>query len=141
MDKVKIKKAIVSAGKPLINSAPILLGIILLISLVNIMVPKSFFSIIFQGNYFLDTFIGGILGSIMAGNPVTSYILGGELLTQGVSLLAVTAFLVAWVTVGLVQLPAESMLLGKRFAITRNGIAFVFSIIVAIITVLGVGLL
>ena len=66
---------------------------------------------------------------------MTSYVLGGELFKQGVSLVAVTAFLVAWVTVGLVQLPAESMILGKRFAITRNITAFILSIIVAIITV------
>jgi len=49
--------------------------------------------------------------------------------------LAVTAFLVAWVTVGLVQLPAEVMMLGKKFAIIRNITAFIFAIIVAIITI------
>jgi len=57
------------------------------------------------------------------------------LLKQGISLLAVTAFLVAWVTVGLVQLPAEVMMLGKKFAIIRNITAFIFAIIVAIITI------
>ena len=83
---------------------------------------------------FVDSLIGAGIGSILAGNPVTSYIIGGELLTQGVSLAAVTAFLVAWVTVGLVQLPAESILLGKRFAITRNITSFVFAIIAAYTT-------
>ena len=68
-------------------------------------------------------------------------IIGGELLAQGVSLVAVTAFLIAWVTVGVVQLPAESILLGRRFALLRNIISFVFSVIVAIITVFLVGLL
>ena len=81
------------------------------------------------------------IGSISAGNPITSYIFGGELLDQGINLLAVTAFLVAWVTVGLVQLPAESFLLGKRFAILRNAISFIFSIFVAIITAFLVGLI
>ena len=81
------------------------------------------------------------MGSVLAGNPVTSYVLGGELLTQGVNLVAVTAFLVAWVTVGFVQLPAESMMLGKKFAISRNILSFIFSIIVAIITVFLVGIL
>ena len=70
----------------------------------------------------------------MAGNPVTSYVLGGEFLTQGVGLVAVTAFIVAWVTVGLVQLPAEALLLGKKFAVTRNIVSFFFAIIVALIT-------
>ena len=63
------------------------------------------------------------------------------MLKQGISLLAVTAFLVAWVTVGLVQLPAEAMLLGKKFAIIRNITSFVFAIIVAVITVMIMGAL
>ena len=58
------------------------------------------------------------------------------MLQQGVSLAAVTAFLVAWVTVGMIQLPAESMILGKKFAILRNVSAFFLSLIVAFITVL-----
>ena len=85
--------------------------------------------------FFFDSFIGSAIGSISAGTPITSYIFGGELLKQGVGLIAVTAFLVAWVTVGFVQLPAESMILGKRFAFIRNLTAFVLAIIAALITV------
>jgi len=141
MDFSKLKDALQKAGKALWNAVPILLGVILLVSLTNVLVPKSVFALLFRGNYFTDSIIGGALGSILAGNPITSYILGGELLEQGVSLLAVTAFIVAWVTVGIVQLPAESILLGKRFAIIRNITAFIFSIIVAVITVMVVSLL
>ena len=89
----------------------------------------------------MDSFIGSALGSILAGHPITSYIIGGELLEQGISLIAVTAFLVTWVTVGLVQLPVESALLGKKFAITRNITAFLFAILVAIITAAILGVL
>jgi len=134
MDKQKLKQSIQKAAKALWNSFPILLGVILLVSIVNVLIPSSAYSFLFRNN-FLDSFIGSALGSILAGNPITSYVIGGELLSQGISLTAVTAFIVAWVTVGLVQLPAESMLLGKRFAITRNITAFVLAIIVALITV------
>jgi hypothetical protein len=68
-----------------------------------------------------------------------SYIIGGELLKQGISLIAVTAFIVAWVTVGFIQLPAESMILGKKFAFVRNILSFIFAIIVALITVVILG--
>ena len=140
MDK-KLKQAIVKSAKAMYKSLPVLLGVILLVSLANTLIPKSIYSSLFSKNLFLDSVIGSALGSILAGNPITSYILGGEFLKQGISLVAVTAFLVAWVTVGIVQLPAESILLGKKFAITRNITAFVFSIIVAIITVVIVGLI
>jgi hypothetical protein len=42
---------------------------------------------------------------------------------------------VAWVTVGIVQFPAEAGILGKRFAITRNTLSFILAIGVSIATV------
>ncbi len=63
------------------------------------------------------------------------------MLQAGVSLVAVTAFLVAWVTVGLVQFPAEAILLGRRFALRRNLLSFFFSILVALATVALLGLI
>ncbi|MBA7679520.1 hypothetical protein ES703_87817 [subsurface metagenome] len=134
--KNKLKQAISKAGKNLWKMFPIILGTILLVSLISTLIPQSFYSKIFTGNNFFDPFIGSLIGSISAGTPLVSYILGGELLKQGIGLLAVTAFLVAWVTVGIIQLPAEMMILGKKFALLRNLVSFVFAIIVAIITIL-----
>jgi uncharacterized membrane protein YraQ (UPF0718 family) len=131
----KFKEAIIKSGKGLGKMLPVIAGVILLIGLVNTLIPKSFYTELFGGNFFLDPLIGSVLGSILAGNPITSYVLGGELLNQGITLIAVTAFIVSWVTVGIVQLPAESMILGKKFAVTRNILSFVFAIVVAIITV------
>ena len=141
MDRAKLKQAIIKSAKALYNAAPVLVGVILLVSLANTLIPKSAYTALFTQNQFLDSFIGSAIGSVLAGNPITSYVLGGELLTQGIGLVAVTAFIVAWVTVGIVQLPAEAVLLGKRFAITRNIVSFVFAIIVAIITVAILGLI
>jgi len=139
MKKLSLKKDFFKAVKGLYEIFPLLLGTILLVSLTSLIPAKSY-SLVFKGN-FLDLLIGGTIGSISAGNPATSYILGGELLKQGVSLLAVTSFLVAWVTIGLVQLPAESIILGKKFAIIRNILSFIFAIIVALATVIIYGLI
>ena len=136
-----MRSAIFKSAKSMYSSLPVLIGIILLIGLISTIVPKSSYAMLFSKNIVLDSIIGSGIGSVLAGNPITSYVLGGELLKQGVSLVAVTSFIVAWVTVGLVQLPAESILLGKKFAISRNFVSFIFSIIVAIITVLILGLL
>ena len=131
-----MKQAIIKAGKGLWKAFPMIFGTILLISLISTSIPKSFYTIVFSNNLFLDPLIGSLVGSVSAGNPITSYIFGGELLTQGISLLAVTAFLVAWVTVGIIQLPAESMILGKKFALLRNITSFILAIVVAVITIL-----
>jgi uncharacterized membrane protein YraQ (UPF0718 family) len=140
MNIKRIKESIIKASKMLWKALPLILGTILLVSLITTLIPQAFYSKVFTNNQILDPCIGCAIGSISAGNPVVSYILGGELLEQGVSLIAVIAFIVAWVTVGLVQLPAESFMLGKRFAIIRNLSAFILAIIVAIITsaILGV---
>lgn len=134
---ISIKKSAIS----LINSLPAIIGVIFIIGIFNTLLTKELITNIFSGNDITDALIGSVIGSVSAGNPITSYIISGELLKNGVALFAITSFMVAWVTVGVVQLPAESILLGKKFAITRNAIAFVFSIIVSAITCLIVDIL
>jgi len=136
-----MKQAIFKALKGLWMALPMILGTILLISLISAIIPKSFYILVFSQNSFLNSLIGSLVGSISAGNPITSYIFGGEMLNQGIGLITVTAFLVSWVTVGLIQLPAESAILGRKFAIIRNITAFILSIFVAIITVLILGVI
>jgi uncharacterized membrane protein YraQ (UPF0718 family) len=144
MDKEKNKQkekprniffSIYGAFKNFGTVLPILLGIILLLGLLRTYVSPQLISSVFRGNIIVDTLLGSTFGSISAGNAVASYIIGGELLKEGISLFAVTAFIVAWVTVGVVQLPAEAAILGKRFALLRNLLSFILSIAVAIGTV------
>jgi len=136
VDKGALVHATKSSAKQFINLLPILAGVVLLIGLFNAFVSKDFLSSIFSGNMALDTLWGACFGSIFAGNPINSYVIGGELLKYDVSLFAVTALIITWVTVGMVQLPAEIAALGRRFALLRNGLSFILSIPIAIITVL-----
>jgi len=115
------------------QSLPIIFGVLLLISLIQALIPSERYASLFSGN-FLDPLIGSAVGSIASGNPVTSYIIGGELLKNDVSMIAVTAFVVSWVTVGVIQFPAESLMLGKRFALTRNILALISSVVITIFT-------
>ncbi len=135
-----LQESISKSGKMFGKALPTITGILILISLFNVYVPPSWFKTLFTGSYF-DVVTGAVFGSIVAGNPVTSYLISGDLLKQGVALAAVTAFLVSWVTVGVVQLPAEIQFLGKKFAIVRNISAFVLSLLVAFVTVLIMGVL
>jgi predicted Fe-Mo cluster-binding NifX family protein len=132
---VSMRHALKSSGQQLINLLPLFVGVILLVGLFNAFISKKLLSSIFSGNTILDILSGASFGSILAGNPINSYVIGGELIEHGVSLFAVTAFISAWVTVGLVQLPAEMAALGKRFALTRNVLSFVLSMAISIFTV------
>ena len=113
---------------------PQVLGILLLVSLFLTVIPPELYGTVFSGNPVADPIFGAALGSIAAGNPVTSYVIAGELLDTGISLTAVTAFIVAWVTVGVIQMPMEMNILGRRFAIARNLCGFLFAILIAILT-------
>ena len=131
-EDISFKQAISKAWKGFSRTIPMILGTLLLVSLASL-IPKSFYITVFQGT-FLDPLIGAIIGSISAGNPITSYIFGGEMIKNGVGLMAVTAFIVSWVTVGTIQLPAESMILGKKFALIRNLLSFISAIIIGVLT-------
>ena len=112
-----------------------MLGVILVLGLFRAFVSRQVLSAIFTGELLRDTVIGALIGSIFAGNPVNSYIIGGELVKENVSLIAITSFLVAWVTVGIIQFPAEATILGRRFACVRNVLGYILAILVSIATV------
>ena len=135
IDRVALLQAARSAARQFASLLPILVGVVLLIGLFNAFVSEELLTSILSGNPVLDTLLGACFGSILAGNPINSYVIGGELLKYGVSLFAVTAFIITWVTVGLVQLPAEIAALGRKFALLRNAISFVLFTAVAALTV------
>jgi len=134
MDKKIVIKSFYKTIQNFKQILPIIISILILLSALKILVPTTLYEKIFTSNPVIDSFIGAILGSISAGTPITSYVIGGELLKQGVSIIAITAFLLGWVTVGIIQLPIEASALGKRFAITRNVTSFVSAVIIGILT-------
>lgn len=120
--------------KAFFMTIPIMLGMIVLIGFFQSIVTQENIINIFNSNIFANTFIAASIGSVAAGNPATSYVIGGEMLNLGVDISAIVAFLVAWVTAGVIQLPAEIMMLGRKFAIVRNLLAFISSILIGFLT-------
>ncbi len=118
-------------GTMLARVFPNILAVVLLSGLIMEFVPLERLSEYLGGGFFSDGLIGAGIGSISIGNPLVSYVLGGELLEQGISLMAVTALLVSWVTVGSIQLPAEIQTFGARFALLRNLVSFIFALLIA----------
>lgn len=122
------------------TALPIVAGILMLINLLNPLLAP-FYTKVFTGNYLIDPLIGTIIGTLSFGIPVVSYVTGGLMIKAGVSLIAVTAFILSWSTVNFVMFPLEAASLGKRFAIYRNSFNFISAIIIAILTILALKLL
>jgi len=135
MPSTSYKQIILNTSKSFISLLPIILGILLLVSLLNVPFFKNIIMSLFSGNNILDPLFGSVFGSVLTGNPITSYIIGGELLRQGVGFLAVTAFILSWVTVGIVQLPAETKIFGKKFAFLRNAVSFISALVISALIV------
>jgi len=130
-----------NSSKTMLSSLPFFIGIVILMGLFKIFIPTKVIYNIFTGNAWLDTAIGSLFGSILAGNPINSYIIGNFLLKDGISLFAITSFIVAWVTVGITQIPYEIQILGKRFTLVRNLSSFILSMFVSLLTVVIVKLI
>lgn len=129
--KIDFAASLRKTGKMLLRVFPNIFAVVLLSGLIMKFVPMNRLSEFLGGGFFTDGLIGAGIGSVSIGNPLVSYVLGGSLLDQGVSLMAVTALIVSWVTVGSIQLPAEIQTFGSRFALLRNGLSFVFALIIA----------
>lgn len=140
MEKKKsLKKVFLKSINSLLNTLPIMIGIMLLIGLMKSFISFESLANLFTQNIFIDTTLGAFMGSILAGNSINSYIIGNEMISSGISLFAVTAFIVSWVTVGFVQIPIENELLGKKFTLVRNILSVVFAVIISLFTVWTLG--
>ncbi|HEO98071.1 MAG: permease [Campylobacterales bacterium] len=134
-DKTTLILAFKSAFHTLYTIAPMLLAVIGLVGLFQTYVTTEMIHAFFTGSTLYDTLIGTITGAISVGQPFISYIIGGELVSQGISLYAVTAFILSFVTLGVIQLPMEYALFGMKFTLARNLLSLLFSILVSLMTV------
>ena len=120
---------------------PTLLAVLGLVSLVTTIGPPQMITDALTIERGIGPLVGAVLGSVAAGHPLTSYVLAGELQSVGVGLATIVAFLVSWISVGVVQLPAEMASLGTKFAICRNIICFVSSIVIGYLMAWTLGIL
>jgi len=120
IDRRVTAQAVRSASNQIRNLLPVVIGVIFLVGLFTAFISKESLAALFSGSMWKDSFWGTSVGSLFAGNPVNSYVIGRQLLDVGISIVAVTALICSWVTVGLAQLSAESAALGWKFAVSRN---------------------
>ncbi len=124
-------KAIKNALKTLYFIMPMLLAVIGLVGIFKTFVTPRMLRTFFNGHVWHDMLSGVAFGGISVGQPFLSYIVGGALLDEGASLYGVTAFVLAFVTLGVVQLPMEFGIFGFRFTLVRNLLSLVFAFLLA----------
>ena len=128
------KKALISFASTL----PMIIAVIGLVGMMQVYVSPEMLSSLFGYGAISDTLAGTLTGAISMGQGMISYVVAEGLMEQGVSLYAVSAFILAWVTLGFVQLPAEASVFGMRFTVYRNILTLISTVLVAYLTVITV---
>ncbi|OQX50384.1 MAG: permease [Epsilonproteobacteria bacterium 4484_20] len=127
----KLKSAFGQTLKTLVMISPMLLAVIGLIGLFKTFITPEMLHTLFNGSVLHDMLMGVGLGGLSVGQPFLSYIVGGELLDEGASFYGVTAFILAFVTLGVIQLPLEFSIFGFRFALLRNLLSLLFAFVLS----------
>jgi len=133
-DAEKGRLSLVTARQTLLRMAPLLLSIFALIGLFQEFVPREVIQAwLGAENHLLSLLNGGLVGAIAIGPPVAAFPIAGSFIETGAWPPAAAAFIVSWVSVGVISLPVEAHVFGWRFALWRNSITFVAALLIGLL--------
>ncbi len=133
-DRVKTKQALKMAlgmGKGMVVS---ILSIIFAIGLIlTLLPPTEIASFVSKQHVLLATIVAALFGTITLVPAFIAFPLVGTLVGAGASIVPSVAFLTTLTMVGVVTFPLEKKSFGLKFTAVRNGLSFLFAIIIAIV--------
>ncbi|BCA80970.1 permease [Desulfuromonas sp. AOP6] len=130
----KTRKSLKIAGLSLWRLFPLLVAVFGLVGLFQVFIPPELIEkILGESSGPISLLLGGGMGAIAIGPPAAAFPLAGTLLSAGAWPPAIAAFIVSWVSVGVVTLPFEVGVFGARFALLRNGIAFIAALVIGLL--------
>jgi uncharacterized membrane protein YraQ (UPF0718 family) len=130
--RMKAIQSLKMAGKSFINMIPMVFIIIIFIGLLLGFVPSEQISrFVGEQSGITGVFLVGIVGALIHIPALLSFPLAASILESGASITAVAAFITTLTMIGMITLPLEIKILGKKMAILRNGLSFVFALLIA----------
>lgn len=131
-DKTKTVDTIKQAKKMMGSMLSDIIGVLLVIGLIlSLIPPEKIEALLGNGSSALSTFGAALVGTITLIPAFVAFPLIGSLKASGAGIVTLTAFLTTLTMVGFVTLPLEVKTFGKKFAIIRNCLSFVFAILIA----------
>ena len=129
-DRKKSVAALKKGWKAFENLLPQFLPIILLIGLgLAVLEPSTISRILGKESGLTGMALAAVLGSIILMPGFIAFPLAASLLAAGAGYGQIAMLLTTLMMVGIVTLPLESSYFGKRLAIERNALAFVYAVI------------
>lgn len=131
-NKEKAIKSLKIAGKYFINMLPMVFIIIIFIGLLLGFVPPEQISrFVGEQSGITGVVLVGVVGALMHIPALLSFPLAASILESGASITAVAAFITTLTMIGMITLPLEIKILGRKMALLRNGISFIFALLIA----------
>lgn len=133
-DKNRTNEALKKAWKAFENILPQFLGVIVIVGILMSVFDTDFISsIIGEESGWLGVMASAIVGSVTLIPGFIAFPTAALLLENGAGYTQIGAFVSTLMMVGIVTIPVETKYFGRRLTITRNALAFLFSLVVAVI--------
>lgn len=130
----KTRMSLMKAWKSFENILPQFLSVIILIGItLSILTPEQISMIMGSGSSWYGVVLAAVIGAITLIPGFIAFPLAAALLKSGAGYMQIAAFISTLMMVGVVTLPVETGFFGKKAAMLRNSLAFVYSFIVALV--------
>jgi uncharacterized membrane protein YraQ (UPF0718 family) len=134
IDRGKTLLSLQVAGRSLRKLIPLLIAVFGLVGLFQVFLPpEQVEQFLGADNGWMSLFLGGALGAVSIGPPLAAYPLAGSMLDAGAWPPAVAAFVVSWISVGIITLPFEASVFSVRYALLRNSIGFIVALFIGLL--------
>jgi uncharacterized membrane protein YraQ (UPF0718 family) len=131
-NKTKTEQAIRKGIKSFENILPIFLALILLIGIIlSILTPQTISELLGANSGLHGIVLAGVVGSCSVIPGFVTFPLAKTLMENGAGVLQVIIFISTSVMVGVITLPLEIAYFGKKASYVRNGLAVIFSFLIA----------
>lgn len=133
-DKKKTKMAMKKAWKSFENILPQMLGILTTVGIIIAFLnPQVISKIIGGSSGYLGVLLAALVGSITLIPGFIAFPTASILLQNGAGYMQIGAFISTLMMVGVMTMPVEIKFFGKKSTFIRNGLAFLFSFLVAFV--------
>ena len=132
--RMKTLLSLKKAWKMFLSMLPQFLAILFLIGLMLAVIkPEIIQKVIGSESGVLGMILSGIVGAVAIIPVLVAFPVASQLLQNGAGIMQIAVFISTLTTVGIITIPLESKYLGKKIAILRNVLFFIFSFFVAFV--------
>lgn len=130
----KTKQALIKSAKSFESIMPQFLSVIFIVGFIlTALSPETISKLLGDKSGVVGVFIASIIGSITIMPTFVAFPTAALLLENGAGYTQVTALISTLMFVGVITFPMEAKFIGKRAALIRNLIYFLYSILVAFV--------